>query len=418
MRRNLGMPISAIEEPGMRRFASCVAIASILAIAILAAGTAQAQNPIRIGDINTYKIMAANMVPYRKGTDLAIEEINAAGGVLGRKLEIIQRDDNANPADAVRAAEDLRLNEKVDVLTGTILSNVGLAIADFAKHHKMFFLAVAATTDKLVWDDGNRYSFRVRASTYSHSVALVPYAASRHRKRWAFVYPNFEFGQSSVASFKALLKKAQPDVEFVADFAPPLGKVDAGPLVEALAEAKPDAIYNALFGPDLARFARAGASRGVFAGVDVVGVFTGDPEYIDPLKDDAPDGWYVTGYPWYLIKTPEHLAFLSAYQARWHDYPRISSIMGYITMKSLAAGIAKAGSTDTEALVTAFEGLEVATPSGNITYRALDHQSTLGVYAGHTVQKDGKGAMIDYGYLDGAALQPSDEEVRKRRPKD
>jgi branched-chain amino acid transport system substrate-binding protein len=69
-------------------------------------------------------------------------------------------------------------------------------------------------------------------------------------------------------------------------------------------------------------------------------------------------------------------------------------------------------------LVTAFEGLEVATPSGNITYRALDHQSTLGVYAGHTVQKDGKGAMIDYGYLDGAALQPSDEEVRKRRPKD
>jgi branched-chain amino acid transport system substrate-binding protein len=214
------------------------------------------------------------------------------------------------------------------------------------------------------------------------------------------------------------LKKAQPDVEFVADFAPPLGKVDAGPLVEALAEAKPDAIYNALFGPDLARFARAGASRGVFADVDVVGVFTGDPEYIDPLKDDAPDGWYVTGYPWYLIKTPEHLAFLSAYQARWHDYPRISSIMGYITMKSLAAGIAKAGSTDTEALVTAFEGLEVATPSGNITYRALDHQSTLGVYAGHTVQKDGKGAMIDYGYLDGAALQPNDEEVRKRRPKD
>jgi len=332
MRRNLGKPMSRADEPGMCRFASSVAIASVLVIAVLAAGTARAQNPIRIGDINTYKIMAANMVPYRKGTDLAIEEINAAGGVLGRKLEIIKRNDNANPADAVRAAEDLRLNEKVDVLTGTILSNVGLAIADFARHHKMFFLATAATTDKPVWDDGNRYSFRMRASTYSHSVALVPYAASRHRKRWAFVYPNFEFGQSSVAAFKALLEKAQLDVEFVADFAPPLGKVDAGPLVEALAEAKPDAIYNALFGPDLARFARAGASRGVFTSADVVGVFTGDPEYIDPLKDDAPDGWYVTGYLWHLIKTPEHLAFLNACQARWHDYPRISSIMGYITI--------------------------------------------------------------------------------------
>jgi branched-chain amino acid transport system substrate-binding protein len=392
-----------------------------LAVVTLVAGgddVALAQATIKIGDINTYKIMAANMVPYRKGTDLAVEEINAAGGVLGRKLEIIQRDDNANPADAVRVAAELRLNEKVDVLAGTILSNVGLAVADFAKHYKTFFLATAATTDKLVWDDGNRYTFRLRASTYSHSAALVPYAAAQKRKRWALVYPNFEFGQSSVASFKELMRKAQPDVEFVSDFAVPLGKVDAGPLVEALADAKVDAIYNALFGPDLVRFARAGATRGLFTGKTVVGVFTGDPEYIDALKDDAPEGWYVTGYPWYLIKTPEHLAFLAAYQKRWNDYPRISSIMGYITIKSLAAGIAKAGSTDTEALVAAFEGLPVATPSGNITFRALDHQSTLGVYVGHTGLKDGKGVMVDYEYLDGSTLQPSDDVVRKRRPKE
>ena len=392
-------------------------LGSSLALA-LAAATAQAQSPpIRIGDINSYKAMAANMVPYRRGTDLALEEINAAGGVLGRKLEIVQRDDNANPGDAVRAADDLRLYEKVDLLSGTILSNVGLAVTDYSREKKIFFLAVSAVTDKIVWENGNRYTFRLRASTYNHSAALASHAATLKRKRWALVYPNYEFGQSAAATFKKLLKQAQPDVEFVADIAPPLGKVEAGAIVQALADAKPDAIFNALFGPDLAKLTREGANRGLFDTVKVLGVFTGDPEYLDILKEDSPRGWYVTGYPWYLIKTPEHDAFLSAYQKRWNDYPRISSIMGYITMKSIAAGIAKAGTTETEALVKAFEGLDLATPSGPITFRAIDHQSTLGIYLGNTAMKDGKGSMSDYVYIDGAKLQPGDDEVRALRAK-
>ena len=399
----------------MRRQAIGLAISALL---LSAGAAALAQEPIKIGDINSYKAMAANMVPYRRGTDLAIDEINAAGGVLGRKLVIIQRDDNANPGDAVRAADELRLGEKVDLLNGTILSHVGLGVADYAKQNKIFFLAVAATTDKLVWDNGNRYTFRLRTSTYSHAAALVPYAAAQKRKRWAFVYPNFEFGQSAVASFKTLIKKAQPDVEFVGDFAPPLGRIDAGSIVQALADAKPDGIYNALFGPDLAKFAREGETRGTFKSTKVLGIFTGDPEYLDPLREDTPEGWYVTGYPWYLIKTPEHTAFLDAYQKRWSDYPRIASIMGYMAIKSIAAGIAKAGSTQTEALIKAFEGLEVAQPVGRIKFREIDHQATVGLYLGHTGKKDGKGVMVDYTYVDGAKLQPSDEEVAKLRSKD
>jgi len=273
-------------------------------------------------------------------------------------------------------------------------------------------------TDRIVWESGNRYTFRLRPSTYTHAAVLVPYAATLKRKRWAFVYPNYEYGQSAVASFKELLKKAQPDVEFVADFAPPLGKVDAGSVVQALADAQPQAIFNALFGADLAKFVRQGKIRNVFNGVEVVSLLTGDPEYLEPLKEDAPDGWYVTGYPWYLIKTPEHLAFLDAYQKRFNDYPRISSIVGYTTMKALAAGIARAGSTNTEALSKAFEGLEFMSPSGKVAFRAIDHQSTLGLYVGKTALEDGRGTMTSYEYLDGAGFQPSDEEVRKRRPAD
>src|SRR5215470_15593344 len=193
-----------------------------LTLPLLAASAAQAQDTIKIGDINSYRAMAANMGPYRKGLDLAVEEINASGGVLGKKLEIVSRDDGANPGDAVRMAEELRLKEQVDVLTGTILSHVGLAVADYARQHRMFFLASAPLTDKIVWESGNRYTFRLRPSTYTHAAGLVPHAASLKRKRWAIVYPNYEYGQSAVATFKTLLKKARPDVDFVADLATPL----------------------------------------------------------------------------------------------------------------------------------------------------------------------------------------------------
>ncbi len=387
-----------------------------LCVTMLASGPAPAQGVIKIGDINSHKAMAPNMGPYRKGIDLAVEESNAAGGVLGKKLEIVSRDDGANPGDAVRMADELRLKEQVDMLSGTILSHVGLAVADYAKQHKIFFLASAALTDKIVWESGNRYTFRLRPSTYTHAAVLVPHAAKLKRKRWAFIYPNYEYGQSAVATFKELLKKAQPDVEFVADLAPPLGRIDGGSVVQALADAKPDAVFNVLFGADLAKFAREGKTRNLFKNVEVVSLLTGDPEYLDPLKDDAPEGWYVTGYPWYLIKTPEHMAFLDAYQKRWNDYPRISSVVGYATIKALAAGIAKAGSTNSEALIKAFRGLEFMSPSGKVTFRALDHQATLGLYVGRTALQGDKGVMTSYEYLDGGAFQPSDDEVRKRRP--
>ena len=387
-----------------------------LCVTMLASGPAPAQGVIKIGDINSHKAMAPNMGPYRKGIDLAVEEINAGGGVLGKKLEIVSRDDGANPGDAVRMADELRLKEQVDMLSGTILSHVGLAVADYAKQHKIFFLASAALTDKIVWESGNRYTFRLRPSTYTHAAVLVPHAAKLKRKRWAFIYPNYEYGQSAVATFKELLKKAQPDVEFVADLAPPLGRIDGGSVVQALADAKPDAVFNVLFGADLAKFAREGKTRNLFKNVEVVSLLTGDPEYLDPLKDDAPEGWYVTGYPWYLIKTPEHMAFLDAYQKRWNDYPRISSVVGYATIKALAGGIAKAGSTNSEALIKAFKGLQFMSPSGKVTFRALDHQATLGLYVGRTALQGGKGVMTSYEYLDGGAFQPSDDEVRKRRP--
>ena len=389
---------------------------TVLAMLACALGAAQAQDVYTIGEINSYKAQPAFLEPYKKGMELALAQINITGGIGGKKLVLVTRDDNGNPADAVRAAEELIAREKVDVLMGSFLSHVGLALTDFAQQKKRFFLAAEPLTDKIVWEQGNRYTFRLRASTYMQVAMLVPEAAAMKKKRWAIVYPNYEYGQSAVATFKKLLTAAQPDVEFVAEQAAPLGKVDAGSVVQALQDAKPDAIFNVLFAADLAKFVREGNTRGLFQGKGVVSLLTGEPEYLDTLQGETPLGWVVTGYPWYAIFTPDHDAFATAYRKRFKDYPRAGSVVGYNAIQSIAAGLRKAGSADTEALIAAFRGLEVRTPFGPITYRAQDHQSTMGAYVGKTGLYGGKGVMVNFKYMDGAKFQPSDAEVKKLRP--
>ncbi len=386
-----------------------------LAAVLLAGAPAHAQGVYKIGELNSYKAQPAFLEPYKKGMELAVEEINKAGGINGKKVELVTRDDNANPGDAVRVAEELISREKVDVLTGTFLSNTGMAVADFAKQKKVFFLAGEPLTDKLTWQGGNEYTFRLRPGTYMQAAMLVPEAVKMKKKRWAVVYPNYEYGQSAVAAFKNLLKAAQPDVEFVAEQAPPLGKLDAGSVVQALADSKPDAIFNVLFGADLSKFVREGNTRGLFKDRTVISVLTGEPEYLDPLRDEAPNGWIVTGYPWYGIQTPEHKAFFLAYHNKFKDYPRLGSVVGYSMIKSAAAGLKKAGSSDTAKLIAAFKGLQVDSPFGKITYRPEDHQSTMGAFVGKTKNENGKGVMVDYQYFDGAKFQPSAADVKKSR---
>ena len=380
---------------------------------LLAAGAAA--QTIKIGELNSYKVFPAFLEPYRKGMELALEEINAAGGAAGRKLELVIRDDGGTPGDAVRVAEELIAREKVNLLLGTFASNVGLAVANLANQRKVLFLASEPLTDKLVWEDGNRYTFRLRPSTYMQTAMLIGQAAKLGKKRWAIVYPNYEYGQSASASFKKLLSKAQPGVQFVAEQAAPLGKIDAGAVVQALAQAKPEAIFSSLFAADLQKFVREGNTRGLFRNVAVFNLLGGEPEYLDPLKDETPEGWWVTGYPWNAIDTPEHRRFREAYRQRWQDYPRQGSVVGYTAVYAAANAITKAKSADTEKLVAALKGLQMQSPFGPITWRPIDHQSTMGAYVGQLAKKGGRGVMVNWYYADGAKYQPTDDEIRALR---
>jgi branched-chain amino acid transport system substrate-binding protein len=373
---------------------------------------------IRIGEINSYSTQAAFLVPYRNGWNQALEEVNAAGGVGGRRLETLFRDDAGKPEDAVRHAGELIAGERVDLLAGGFLSNIGLAIGGYARQNKRLYVASEPLTDALVWGQGNRYTFRLRPSTYMQAAMLVEEAAKLPAMRWATVAPNYEYGQSAVKWFKELLAKKKPGVQFVNEQFPALGRIDAGATVQALAAANPEAIFNVTFGADLSNFVRQGNTRGLFERRAVASMLTGEPEYLDPLRDEAPEGWIVTGYPWDQVNTPDHAKFRDAYRRRFNDYPRLGSVVGYDAVNAIAAMLRRAQSTDTEKMVDAMKGLRFTSPFGPVEFRALDHQATLGAFVGKTKLQGGRGTMVDWRYADGKNYLPSDAEVRALRPQD
>lgn len=385
-------------------------------LALAAFGAFAQGKTIKIGEINSYSSIPQFTTPYKQGWQLAVEQINANGGLLGRKVEVISRDDGGKPEEALKHAVELTSNEKVDVLAGGFLSNVGLALADHAQKNKRLYVASEPLTDAIVWEKGNRYTFRLRPSTYMQANMLVEEAAKLPAKRWATIAPNYEYGQSAVASFKELLKAKRPDVEFVGEQWPALGKLDAGTTLQAVMQNKPDAIFNVTFGADLAKLVREGNQRNIFPKTPVVSMLSGEPEYLETLKDETPKGWIVTGYPWDQIDSKEHASFTANYYKKFNENPKVGSVVGYATMQAIFAAIKKANSTDNEKLVAAMRGLKFSTPFGPAEFRALDQQSTMGAFVGALDMKAGKGTMVQWRYADGKAYMPKDDYVRSRRP--
>lgn len=382
----------------------------------LGSPTAQAQQPsIKLGELNSYARWAAFTVPYRNGWQMALDEINAKGGVLGRKIEIISRDDGATTGDATRVADELVTREGVSLLFGSFQSNVGVAMADYANQKKIVYIAAEPLTDAITMAQGNRYTFRIRPSNFMQVGMLVEQARESGARRWAIVAPNYEYGQSAAEVFKRLIKERVPGAEIVAEQYPALGKIEAGATVSVLEQARPDGIFNVLFGPDLTQFVREGNTRGLFEDATVLSLLTGEPEWLLPLKDEVPEGWTVTGYPWDEIKEPKHKAFVDSYRAKFNETPRLGSLLGYMVVYMIRDTIERAGSTETEALIKALEGAKFDTVIGPVTMRDIDNQSTMGAWVGKLVLKGATGGMTDWAYKDGASFMPTEAEVKAAR---
>ena len=398
-----------------RRTATVVILAVFV---MLGVGSVSAQPAIKIGEINSFSGIGAPFTsPYRLAIEMAVEEVNGRGGVLGRKVEVLFRDDKGQPAEAVKHAQELVASEKVSLIAGTFLSNVGLAVSDWAKQNKTLFVAAEPLTEAITWSKGHDHVFRVRPNTYEQGRMLAEKAGKLKYQKWATIGPNYEYGKRAWETFRDRLKELKPDVQIVGEHWPTLGKLEAGPFVTAILNQNPDALYVSLFGSDWITFVREAKKRGLFDKLFVVGILLGEPEYIDSLGPEAPEGMLVTGYPWYDIATPAHKEFVARFQKKYDKNPVLGSLVGYVTYLSVFEVIRRASSTDTDKLVAAFRGLKVDTPIGPISFRASDGQSTMGAWVG-TTKLDGKrgvGIMVNHEYVPGEKVLLSDEEVKKLR---
>src|SRR5216110_3588777 len=223
-----------MERLAMRRHRVSATLGTLLLLTALAAPVA-AQAPIKIGEINSFSGIGAPFTgPYRQAVEMAVEEVNAKGGVLGRKVEVLFRDDKGQPAEAQKHAQELVASEKVALISGTFLSNVGLAVSDWAKQNRTLFVAAEPLTEAITWTKGHDHVFRVRPNTYEQGRMLAEKAGRMKYAKWSTIGPNYEYGKRAWETFRDRLKQIKPDVQVVEERWPALSKIDAGIEVGAI----------------------------------------------------------------------------------------------------------------------------------------------------------------------------------------
>ncbi len=388
----------------------------LLTALLFLSGIAQAAEPIKIGDVSVYTGDPRRVYSYRKGWEMACDEINAAGGVNGRNLEILSRDDGGDPAKAVRIAEDLVKREHVKILMSLSLANIELALSEFAYKNGIVFVSSNFNSDRLIWQDGNANSFSIGApALYAFNGMLAERAASKGHKKWAAINPNYEWGQANQAAFEAGLKKFMPDAVWVDKQWPALRGYSMPAIVNAMLNSKADAIYTSLWGPHLAAFVREGQKRGLFDKKVVVSYEIAMQQSLELFKKEIPQGWIGINYPFSELKDKKITAWRKKYIERFGEEPRDSSFLGYVGLYTLADAMKKAGGNDPKKLAATLPGMETDTLIGKQTIRAIDHKTTLGLWVGETALVNGEPKFVNFEYKSGADYMPSDTEIRKMK---
>ena len=366
----------------------------LLTLALALPFAADAQKPIKVGFPMIMSGPGALFgEPASKGAQMFVEETNAKGGVLGRKLELIIRDTKGNPDEAVRVSRELILKDNVDFLVGTLTSAEGPAVSVVAKENKVVFIAPIPKTDQLTAPDKlHPYVFRVSANTTMEGRSAAEIVAKWPVKRIATISPDYAYGQDVTKSFIEHLKKVAPKMEIVDQQWPKLGEGDYTPFINAQLAKKPDAVFSSLWGGHFLTFAKQAKPLGYFDAVkyNVMAVGeAGSPESTKTMGADYPVGIWGNSYDaFYWPEGPpahrDFIARLSKYTKE--EYPSSWPIQGYIGMQFLAEGIKKAGSTDSDKVAKALLGLTIESPIGKQTIREKDHQANRGQLYGKTVK--------------------------------
>ena len=353
---------------------------------------AHAQKPIKVGFPMILSGPGALFgEPALKGAQMFVEEINAKGGVLGRKLELLPRDTKGNADEAVRVSRDLILKENVDFIVGTLTSAEGPAVSVVAKENKIVFIAPIPKTDQLTAPDKlHPYVFRVAATTTMEGRSAAEIVAKWPVTRIATISPDYAYGQDVTKAFVDYVKKLKPSIQIVDQQWPKLGEPDYTPFINAQLAKKPEAVFSSLWGGHFVNFAKQARPLGYFEAIkfNFIGVGeAGSPESTKTMGQDYPVGIWGNSYDAFYWDTasPAHRDY-TARLAKFtkEEYPSSWAIQGYIGLQFLTEAIKKAGGTDSDKVSKALLGLSIDSPVGKITIREKDHQANRGQLYGKT----------------------------------
>ncbi len=365
----------------------------VLALALAVPMTASAQKPIKVGmPIPLSGPPALFGDPASKGAQMYVDELNAKGGVLGRKVELIIRDSKADANEAVRVAREMILKDNVDFLVGTLTSAEGPAVSVVAKENKIVFIAPIPKTDQLTAADKlHPYVFRIAANTTMEGRSAAEIVAKWPVTKVATIAFDYAYGQDVTKAFVEHMKKIKPSVQIVDQQWPKLGEQDYNPFINAQMAKKPEAIVSSIWGGFFVTYAKQGKALGMFDAVKYNFIGLGEaatPETTKSMGADYPVGIWGNSYDaFYWGETAAHREYTERISKYLKDeYPSSWAIQGYTGMQFLIEGIKKAGSTDSDKVAKALLGLTIDTPIGKQTIREKDHQANRGQLYGKTVK--------------------------------
>ncbi len=348
---------------------------------------AQPQRTVRIAMVNSLTgPLALYGVAAAEGAKIAVVDLNAAGGVFGRRVQLVVRDDCGKPESAVRWTQEAIVQDEVAMILGPVSSDVLLAMSEVAKEGKAILLSHTANTERAFVERGHRYIFSVVPSTFIEGSALGLHMARLPYRRYMLLGPDYEFGYMQAAAFERRLMETNNEVKIVGRLWTKPGTSDYGPCIDAILTGKPEAVYSNLFGDDLVGFTRQARARGVFNHIAFVAMY--DVDTLQALGKDAIEGAiaYDRG-PFHVIRKlapgDRFEAFLRQYGAATNKYPSAWAINAYDAVMAWAKAVEKAETFDTEPVVDALEGLEIDSLRGpSRLIRKADHQANVGSYIG------------------------------------
>lgn len=359
-----------------------LAVSAVTAATLsMTAGYASAEDPIRFGGIYILSGSAATYGEFaQRGINLAVEEINASGGILGRQVEVIYEDSQGKAATAIQAARKLAYQDNVDALLGLDSSGVAQGMVPTVPELQKPFIITHAATPDVTGKLCNEFTYRISVNVAQNQKAAAMIASELDATRWTTIGPDYAFGHQTWEYFGNYLKELKPEVEMMEQTAfPRFGAEDFTPFINGIMDADPEGIIISTWGGDLVNFIRQANNLGFFdQGYEVMFTVGAATEVLDALGDQMPEGvWLSTRYWYDAYDNDINTRFVEAYLDKYGSAPSYNAEGAYAAIYAYKQAMEAAGTTDGPAVAKALSGMSMEAPNGTVTFRKGDNQAMV-----------------------------------------